>query len=450
MYDLGIIGAGSAGYVAAERAGLAGLGVVLFDKGKLGGVCLNEGCIPTKALLYAAKLYDHAREGAPYGIQTREVTFDFVKMMARKNKVVKKLVAGVAAKMKKAGVEMVQSEARISVRKSDHLVISAGDQSYLCRNILLATGAQAVLPPIKGLDRENILTSTEILNITELPESLNIIGGGVIGLEFASLFNSLGTKVNVFEMMEEILPGTDPEFSGMLRKELSRKGVGFHTATRVTEVRNQDVIFKTKDGNEETVSADKLLVSVGRRPDLARLGLDESGVIYSQDGVRIDAFCRTNIPNIYAAGDITGFSQLAHTASREGTVAVNHILGKTDRIRYEAVPNVVYTNPEIAWVGLTEEEAKTKGIPVKILKLPMGFAGRFIVENEGKNGMAKMIIGEKYGEVLGVHLYGNPASELIHSAAIAIEMEMRVEELQQIIFPHPTVSEIIHEIAYEA
>jgi len=449
MYNLGIIGAGSAGYVAAEQAGKSGLKVVLFDKRALGGVCLNEGCIPTKTLLYSAKLYENSRFGEKYGIISKEVSFDFSAIMARKNKVIKKLVGGVGAKMKHANVELILREAKITGRNKDHLLITSEGKEYPCRNILLATGAEAVIPPIKGLDKDKAVTSREILQIDVLPESLNIIGGGVVGMEFASFFNSLGTKVTVFEMMDEILPGIDPEISAMFRKDLTKRGIDFHTASTITEIRGNEVIYKNKDG-EGSVKADKLLISVGRKANVTGFGLEELGVeLTANKGVKIDEKCRTNIPNIYAAGDITGFSQLAHTASREAIVAVNNILGKPNRMRYNAVPSVVYSNPEIACVGMTQGEAESKGIACKTLALPMAYAGRFIVENEGKNGIAKIVVGEKYGEILGAHLYGNPASEIIFGAAMAIEMEMRVKDMQEIIFPHPTVSEIFHEIVFE-
>jgi len=449
MYDLAIIGAGSAGYVAAERAGHENLKVVLFDKRNLGGVCLNEGCIPTKTLLYSAKIYESAQQGSKYGVNTTDVSFDFSKIMARKNKVTKKLVGGVRTKMKQAKVELIMTEAKITGRKKDHFTIVSDGKEYQSKNILLATGAEAIVPPIKGLNKNEVMTSREALQVTEVPESLNIIGGGVIGLEFASLFNSLGATVNVFEMMEEILPGTDAELAKMLRNDLSKKGITFYIGTTVTEIQGKSVLYENKNG-KGTAEAEKLLISVGRRPNITGLGLEELGVELSKQGIKIDDNCRTNIPNIYAAGDITGFSQLAHTASREGTVAVNHILGKPDRMRYNAVPAVVYTNPEIACVGLTEEEAKTKGIACRTLKLPMAYAGRFIVENEGKNGLAKIVIGEKYNEILGVHLYGNSSSEIIYGACMAIETQMRVQDLQEIIFPHPTVSEILHEVVFEA
>ncbi len=447
MYDVGIIGGGPAGYVAAERAGQKGLSVVLFDKKKLGGVCLNEGCIPTKTLLYSAKLYDNAKDGSKYGINCSEVTFDFAKIMQRKNKVVAKLVAGIGAAMKKGNIEVVYAHAEIAERASDHIIIKAQDTLYNCRNILLATGSEAMIPPIKGLVREEILTNREILEIDHVPQSLTIIGGGVIGMEFASFFNSLGCKVSVIEMLDEILGPTDRELSSMLRQDFTKKGVAFYLSTKVVEIKGKEDFFE-KDGKTDSLTSEEILISVGRKPIVQGLNLEASGVEVVRGGVKIDDRCRTNIPNIYAAGDITGFSLLAHTASREGEVAINNISGVRDRMRYHAIPSIVYTNPEIACVGLTEEEAKSKKIEYNVRTLPMSFAGRFVVENEGKNGMVKILTGKKFNEILGVHMIGNPASEMIFGAAIMIEMQMRLTDVEQIVFPHPTVSEILKETIF--
>jgi len=447
MYDVGIIGGGPAGYVAAERAGQKGLTVVLFDQKKLGGVCLNEGCIPTKTLLYSAKIYDQAKEGHKYGINCSEVSFDFAKIMERKNKVVTKLVGGIAATLKKEKVEVINSRATIAARGKDHIKIEAGDRIYECRNILLATGSEAFIPPIKGLVREEILTNREILEISAIPKSLTIVGGGVIGMEFASFFNSMGCKVSVIEMLDEILGPTDREMSVLLRKEFTKKGIGFHLGSRVLEIKGKEVFFE-KNGGIESVVSEQILISVGRKPVIEGLNLEALGVEVKRGGITIDDRCRTNIPNVYAAGDITGFSLLAHTASREGEVAINNICGIPDRMRYHAIPSIVYTNPEVSSVGLTEEEARLRKIAYKVRTLPMAYAGRFVVENEGKSGLIKMLVGEKYNEVLGVHMIGNPGSEMIFGAAIMIEMQMRIGDIEQIVFPHPTVSEIFKETAF--
>jgi len=445
-FDLAIIGGGPAGYVAAERAGKKGLNVVLFEKSELGGCCLNEGCIPTKTLLYSAKLYDNAVHGSKYGIESTGVTFDFGKIMARKQKVVKKLVGGVGMKMKEHHVTVIKNAAFINGRSTAGISITAGEEEILATNLLICTGSDTFIPPIPGLGAPDdiIVTSKEILELKEKPASLVVIGGGVIGMEFASFFNSLGTKVTIVEMMDEIIPGMDRELSEMLRGIYTKKGITFNLASRVTEVKGNEVIF-IKDGKTESVSGEKILVSVGRRPITKGFGLENIGVELFKGGIKTDDRMRTNIPNVFAAGDVTGFSLLAHTASREGEVVVNNLTGREDRMRYNAIPGVVYTNPEFSGVGLTEAAAKEKKIDYRLVTLPMAFAGRFIAENEGGSGLCKVLVGSKYGEVLGVHMLGNPSSEMIYGAAMAIEMEMTLKELEEVVFPHPSVSEIFKE-----
>ena len=448
-FDLAIIGGGPAGYVAAERAGHKGLKVVLIEKSELGGVCLNEGCIPTKTLLYSAKLYDNALAGSKYGIETKEVTFDFSKMMARKQKVVKKLVGGVGLKMKEHHVEVIKSEAFIKSRSAAGIEIQAGTTTVLATNLLICTGSEAFLPPIPGLEAPGdlILTNREILDLKQRPESLVIIGGGVIGLEFASFFNSLGTKVTIVEMLDEILTGMDREMSEMLRQMYAKKGIVFNLSAKVTEVKGNEVIFE-KNGKKESVSGEKILVSVGRKANTTGFGLENLGVETYRGGIKVDEKMRTNVPNVFAAGDVTGFSLLAHTASREGEVVVNNLTGRADRMRYNAIPGVVYTNPEFSGVGLTEEAAKAQNIEYRVAKLPLAYAGRFIAENEGGSGLSKVLVGAKYGEILGVHILGNPSGEIIYGAAMAIEMEMTLKEMEEVVFPHPTVSEIFKETIF--
>ncbi len=449
MYDLAIIGGGPAGYVAAERAGAKGLKVVLIEKKELGGVCLNEGCMPTKTLLYSAKIYDSAVGGGKYGVEAKDVSFDFSKMMDRKEKVVKKLVGGVGAKMKMFNVKTVKDTAIIKGRTQQGIEISTSDEVIFATNLLICTGSEAFVPLIPGLKEAGdiILTNREILQLKEKPDSLVIIGGGVIGMEFASFFNSLRTKVTVVEMMDEILTGMDVKQSAMLRQIYAKKGVEFNMSSKVTKVDGNKVTFE-KDGKEVSVSGDKILVSVGRRPVTAGFGLENLGVELFKGGIKVDEKMRTNIPNVYAAGDVTGFSLLAHTASREGEVVVNNLCGREDQMRYNAIPGVVYTNPEIAGVGLTEEAAKAKGIDYRISELPMAYAGRFIAENEGGSGACKVLVGAKYGEVLGVHMIGNPSSEMIYGACMAIEAELTLKELEEVVFPHPTVSEIFKETVF--
>ena len=457
MYDLAIIGGGPGGYVAAERAGSAGLSVILFEKRELGGVCLNEGCIPTKTLLYSAKVFDYARHADKYGVNVEGSSVDFGAIFKRKQKVVKKLVGGVKVQMRDAQVEVVKEEAVIQGRGSEGLVIASGESTYEARNLLICTGSEASVPPIPGL-REGlggvVVTNREILALEECPASLVVIGGGVIGMEFASFFNSIGTKVTVVEMLPKILGPMDDEISAMLQAQYAKKGVEFHLNCKVVAVEGNDVVYEDPEGNTCRATGDKILVSVGRRASFQGIGLENIGVELALNpagrpyGIKVDEKMRTNVPNVYAAGDVTGFSMLAHTASREGEVAVNDILGKEDRMHYDAIPGVVYTNPEVAGAGLTEAEAEKKGLEYVVAKLPMAYAGRFVAENERGEGLCKVIADAKDRKVLGVHMLGNPCSEMIHSACIAIEQGMTVDELKKVVFPHPTVSEIFKETAF--
>jgi dihydrolipoamide dehydrogenase len=449
MIDLLIIGGGPAGYVAAERAGHNGLNVVLFEKKAMGGVCLNEGCIPTKTLLYGAKIYENALHGDKYGVFGDNIRFDYEKMISRKKKVVRKLVSGVESKMKANKVTVVKGDAMIEGRSAVGIEVSCNGEMYTGKNLLVCTGSEASVPPIPGLKEAGdvVLTNREILEMTERPASLVVIGGGVIGMEFASFFNSLGTKVTVIEMLPEILGGLDFEISAMLRGIYAKKGIAFNLNAKVVQVEGKNVIFE-KDGEIHKVEGDKILLSVGRRPVTQGFGLDKIGVELLRNGIKVDEKMRTNVPGVFAAGDVTGFSLLAHTASREGEVVVNNLTGRNDIMRYNAIPGVVYTNPEVAGVGETEESAKEKKIAYKVAKLSMAYAGRFVAENEGGNGLCKVLVGEKHGEVIGVHMLGNPSSEIIYGACMAIEQEMTLKEMQEVVFPHPTVSEIFKETVF--
>jgi len=444
-----IIGGGPAGYVAAERAGHKGLKVILFEKKSMGGVCLNEGCIPTKTLLYSAKTYENALHGDKYGVYGENIRFDYGKIVARKNKVVRKLVAGVEGKMKMHHVTVVKGEAMIMGRSEKGVEVSSGGESYIGANLLICTGSEAFVPPIPGLAEAGdiILTNREILDLKEQPKSLVIIGGGVIGMEFASFYNSLGTEVTVVEMLPEILGQNDYEISAMLREMYAKKGINFNLNAKVVKIEGNKVFFE-KDGETQIVEGEKILVSVGRRAVTKGFGLENLNVELLKGGIKVDEKMRTNIPGVFAAGDVTGFSLLAHTASREGEVVVNNLTGRADRMRYNAIPGVVYTNPEVSGVGETEESAKAKGLDFKVAKLPMAFAGRFVAENEGGTGLCKVLVGAKHGEVIGLHMIGNPSSEMIYGACMAIEQEMTLTEMEEVVFPHPTVSEIFKETIF--
>lgn len=447
-FDLAIIGAGPGGYVAAQRAAAQGLKTVLFEERELGGVCLNEGCIPTKTLLYSAKLYEHASGSEKYGVSVEGASLDFSKVMARKDKVTKKLTGAIRVSLRNLGVEVVKGRARILGGSDGDFRLEAAGQEYNAGKILLCTGSSTFIPPIPGLELGGpVITSREALSLDKVPQDLVIIGGGVIGMEFASFFNSIGTRVTVIEMLPEILGVLDDEISAMLRAAYSAKGIVFHLGCKVSAVEGNTVVFLSPEGEEQRVSAEKILVSVGRRANTEGLGLETVGVEVSR-GVKTDAHMRTNVPGIYAAGDVNGVSMLAHTASREGEVAVNHILGIPDEMSYKAVPGVVYTNPEVAGVGLTESAALKAGLDIKVLKLPMAYSGRWVAENERGSGLCKLVCDKTSGEVLGVHMMGNPVSEIISAACLAVERGMSAEDLRRTIFPHPSVSEILKETAW--
>lgn len=447
-FDLAIIGAGPGGYVAAQRAAAQGLKTVLFEERELGGVCLNEGCIPTKTLLYSAKLYESASGSEKYGVSVEGASLDFSKVMARKDKVTKKLTGAIRVSLRNLGVEVVKGRARILGGSDGDFRLEAAGQEYNAGKILLCTGSSTFIPPIPGLELGGpVITSREALSLDKVPQGLVIIGGGVIGMEFASFFNSIGTRVTVIEMLPEILGALDDEISAMLRAAYSAKGIVFHLGCKVSAVEGNTVVFLSPEGEEQRVSAEKILVSVGRRANTEGLGLETVGVEVSR-GVKTDAHMRTNVPGIYAAGDVNGVSMLAHTASREGEVAVNHILGIPDEMSYKAIPGVVYTNPEVAGVGLTESAALKAGLDIKVLKLPMAYSGRFVAENERGSGLCKLVCDKTSGKVLGVHMMGNPVSEIISAACLAVERGMSAEDLRRTIFPHPSVSEILKETAW--
>ena len=394
-YQVAIIGGGPAGYTAAELAGKAGLSVVLFEKNNVGGVCLNEGCIPTKTLLYASKLSYICMNARKYNVSADAITCDLPKMIARKAKVVRKLVLGIKAKLNAAHVTLVNGEASIV----DKNTVRCGEETYECEHLMLCTGSRTVIPPIPGIDKVAYWTHREALDNKALPQSLVIVGGGVIGMEFASFFCDLGVKVTVIEMMDEILNGIDREIASLLRAEYAKRGVVFKLGAKVTQLKQDD------------------------------------------SGIQL----RTSVPNVYACGDLNGVSLLAHTAVREAEIAVGAILGKAERMSYRAIPGVVYTHPEVASVGKTEEALQKEGIAYRAIKFPMTYSGRFVAENEGENGWMKVLT-DADNKVLGVHLLGNPASELIVLGGMLVEDGATLDAFRRYVFPHPTVGELFRDL----
>jgi dihydrolipoamide dehydrogenase len=451
MYDLIVIGGGPAGYLSAERAAHAGMSVCLFEKNALGGVCLNEGCIPSKALLHSAKVYETAKQADKYGVKVTDASLDHKAVVARRGKVVKLLVSGVGSTLKGLGVTVVKAEAKITGRVPGGYAVEADGQAYEAKKLLIASGSSPVIPPIPGL-REAIasgfaLTNREVLVLPEVPKAMVIIGGGVIGLEMAAYYNTAGSEVTVVEMLDHIAGPTDGEIRQILLKEYQKKGVKFLLGTKVTGLTESNVLCEA-DGKPIEIPCDKALCAIGRRANLQGFGLETIGVETSRIGIVTDAQGRTNVEGVYAAGDVNGIQMLAHTAYREGEVAVNTMLGKKDAMRYAANPAVIFTKPEVACVGYTEEAAREAGVPYEVKKLSMRFAGRFIAENEGGDGLCKVLVHKVHRNILGVHMIGAYASEIIWGAAAMIESELRVKDAKEIIFPHPTVSEIIREVVW--
>lgn len=446
IYDIAIIGGGPAGYTAAEKAGKAGLKTIIFEKNALGGVCLNEGCMPTKTLLHSAKLFDNLAEASRYGVKADNAAIDLEQVIKRKQRIVRRLTAGVRQKLTAQNVVQIIEAAKIIGEDQDkNIEIEAGGEKYLTKNLVLCTGSETFVPPISGLDQRSFWTSQEALENKEVPASLAIIGGGVIGIEFASFFNSLGTKVTVVEMLPEILGNMDQELSKMLRDDLTKKGINFHILAKVIEVQENKIIVETSEGETIEIDAERLLLSTGRIPLTKELGLDNLSLEMLGRGIKVNKQMQTSDNRVYACGDITGQSLLAHTAIREAEVAVNTILGKEDEMSYKAIPGVVYTSPEVAGVGMTEQILTEKGIKHKVMQLPMAFAGRFMVEHETGGGVVKLLADEN-NIVVGCHMIGSPASEIIVIAGIAIEKGFTVDEFKKIVFPHPTVGEILHDV----
>ncbi len=479
-YDVIILGSGPGGYLAAERLAAKKLKVALVEKADVGGTCLNIGCIPTKTLLNSAKLYAYLNEASSFGIETEGVHVNWQRVMAWKEEVSNKLRRSLELTLRKAGVEIIRGTGKLTdghsitvfppVRESDGFRSSSptsasqssDSQSSTSpfiikgQKIILATGSSPIIPPIPGIKNNPVvLDSTGLLSVAEIPSRLCIIGGGVIGIEFASLFSSLGSKVTVIEMMDEIVPVMDRQMAVELRKAL--KNVSFMLGTKVTELVGKKVLFENKNGEKSSVEADIVLLSVGRKANIEGWGAQESGLEIKNRAIATDDWMRTNLPGIWAIGDVTGKSQLAHAAYRMAEVAVSDILAgqnaqRSDQIfSPETVPWALYSLPEAAGVGLTEQDARAKGYDIQVLRMPYNVSGRFVAENGfSAPGSIKIIIEKSSERLLGIHLLGAYASEQIWGAALALERKLPISALRNMVFPHPTVSEVIREAAWSA
>jgi len=476
IYDTIIIGGGPAGYLAAERLGQNKKKVLLIEEKKIGGTCLNCGCIPTKTLLNSAKLYVHAKEAEKYGVKAEGISFDWAAIQNWKAEVVIKLCGGIESQMKRFGVDVLNARGEIlnppsggkpakvssispnGEKSAKVSSISPDGESAVHegKTILVSTGSVPLLPPIPGaVGNPLVVDSTGLLDIQTIPKRLTVIGGGVIGVEFAGLFSALESEVTVIEMMDEIIPFMDREQAPMLRRAM--KGVDFKLGCKVEKIEGANVHYTNKNGKAEIKEASLVLMAAGRRPLINGFGAKEAGIDFSPKGIVVDDTMRTNIPGIWAAGDVTGKSLLAHSAYRMAEVAVSDIVsvlgsgneGSRNRMRYNAIPWAVYGITEAAGVGITEQEAEAKGITILKAVLPMRVSGRFVAENtlQGQ-GAVKVIADAVNHRILGLHAVGAYASEFIWGGAALIEQEFRIEDVKQLIFPHPTVSELIREAVW--
>ena len=451
IFDVLVVGGGPGGYLCAERAAQNGLTAAVFEKKSLGGTCLNEGCIPTKTLLNSSKMYRHAKESEAFGVTAENVKYDHAKVIDRKDSVVKTLVAGDGATMKANKVTVVSEKAVIKGKTQNGFAVDAAGVEYVGKRLVIATGSETVVPPVpglkEGLQSGFVLTNREVLDEKTLPDSLVVIGGGVIGLEMAYYFASVGTKVTVIEMMPKIAGATDPEICKVLMDSFTKRGMEFKLSSKVLEVKSNSVIYE-ENGEKKEIACDKVLLSAGRKPTTADIGIETLQLDMDRAAIKTDRHLCTNVSGVYAIGDCNGKLMLAHTAYREAEVAVNHMLGKSDEMRYDVIPSVIYTDPEVASVGLSKEAAEEKGIKVKEVKLPMSFAGRYLAETNGGKGFIKLVVDTDRNRLIGCHMVGSYASEIIMTATMMVDTELTPTRLQKLVFPHPTVAEIIREAIF--
>jgi len=451
--DIVIIGAGPGGYVAAIKAAQLGGKVTLIEKEELGGTCLNWGCIPTKALLRGVELLEAVKGAKEFGIQATGVSLDFPKLMARKDRAVKTLVSGVTSLMKTNGIEVIKGKARLlSPQKIQVLDEKNQAAEYQARKVILATGSVSARLPISGADLPGVMDSNGALQLTRIPESMVIIGAGPIGLEFGTVYAALGTRVNVIEMLPQILPSEDAEVASALDKVLRSFKIQTLTGAQVKRIEEtgegKKRIVALSEGGEKTFEAEVVLVAVGRKPSLEGLGAQEAGIQVGKKGIEVNSRMETNLPGVYAIGDVTGQWLLAHFASAQGEVAAENAMGREAQLESRAVPRCVYTLPEVASVGLTEKEAKERGTDYRVGRFPFAANGKAAVLGE-RNGFVKIISEAKYGEILGIHIFGPHATDLIGEAVLAMQMEGTAQDIAHAIHPHPTLTEALKEGALD-
>jgi dihydrolipoamide dehydrogenase len=447
--DIGILGGGPAGYVASIRAAQLGAHVALVEKSEIGGTCLNRGCIPTKALLKSAEAFRLLNEGQEFGIKSTGFSVDGAIAVSRKDRVVKSLKSGLAHLLEKNGVEVINGWGRIESPNTLLVNTTDGDTTVACRKLIITTGSEPLIPEIPGIRLDNVITSNEALDLKNIPSSLTIIGAGVIGMEFAAIFSAMGTSVTVIELKETMLPGEDGEITAELFKIMKRQGIKFKLSSRV------EAIHQSPDGLETDFAAEgspvvseKVLVAIGRKlnipPEIISLGIK-----VSNGAIEVDEHMETAVSGVYAAGDVIGGQLLAHLAFAEGRIAAENALGIPNRVNYNAVPSCVYTNPEIAGVGLDEDQAKAKGLDVKIGRFDFRHNGRASCHAE-REGFVKVIIDADTGIILGARILGFQASELISEVTLAVDQKIKAEVIANLIHPHPALAEAVMEACGDA
>lgn len=453
-FDVVVMGAGPGGYRTAIRAAQLGKRVAVVERDRVGGVCLNRGCIPTKALLRTAEVLDNFRHAADFGIDVQGVSLNLAKTMTRKDRIVRRLTGGVSTLLKANGVTLINGTARLVSPTRVTVTGGGGERELEAGAAIIATGSEAALPPIPGIDGRGVITSDGALQVTTVPSSLLIIGAGAVGIEWASVFNGFGSQVTVVEMLPQVVPTEDTEIAGVVESSMARRGVRFHKGTRVLSISDgpgggkQVTVEGT--GGRQVLEAELVLVAAGRSPNSKGIGLEELGVETVRGFIKTDRYMRTNVPNVYAIGDVVaGSPLLAHVAYAEAMVAAQAIAGEDTPIDYRVVPACTFCHPEIASVGLNERQAREQGLEIKVGRFPFLASGKALAFGD-TTGMVKIIAGARYGEVLGVHIVGPGASDLIAEGALAIRLEATLEDVAETIHAHPTLPEAVEEAALDA
>lgn len=450
-FDITVIGGGPGGYVAAIRAAQLGRKVAVIEEREMGGTCLNRGCIPTKFLLHSAEVYHTVKHSGEFGVLVKDITFDYARIAAKKDAVIKQLRMGVESLVKNNKVTIFKG--RAIVKNKNTIEISGKENLMITTDkMIIASGSRPFESLNFGNNSDNVFDSDEVLALTNCPDRIVIIGGGIIGVEFATIFNILGKKVTIIEMMENILPGVDREISDLLQKLFECRGITIFTGSKVISidqgVNSKVVCVLAKEGHQLNIKGDAVILAFGRKPNIEGLGLENVGIDMEQNFIKVNNMMETSVQGIYAVGDVTGKRLLAHIASRQGLVAATNAADKNMKMDYHVIPECIYTRPEIASVGLTETVAIKNGYPVEIGRFTIAGNGKSLIMGE-KEGFIKIIANQQTGKILGVHIIGPRATELISEICIAMKLGATIEEVAETIHPHPTVSEIIMEAAYD-